>query len=198
MLYMVHACFTHGVYTYGKIPKRFKSKGLKLRDTESVHCLYHSEVAYNANHWPGDWWPVSMKIHTSHLWTFSWPDQAASYREPCWPCAMFSPAMPWQSPCTVRISYMCVHLFMYSVIYIYIYTWYYRCVKHIYIRYVYIQYILAVPPCRTLELCYQVSARPSCPSGLPEWSQLPQIVFENRAYHGIPSMYRHLQYWSVL
>ena len=119
MLYMVHACFTHGVYTYGKIPKRFKSKGLKLRDTESVHCLYHSEVAYNANHWPGDWWPVSMKIHTSHLWTFSWPDQAASYREPCWPCAMFSPAMPWQSPCTVRISYMCVHLFMYSVIYIY-------------------------------------------------------------------------------
>ena len=25
MLYMVHASFTHGVYTYGKVPKRFKS-----------------------------------------------------------------------------------------------------------------------------------------------------------------------------
>ena len=113
-------------------------KGLKLRDTESVHCLYHSEVAYNANHWPGDWWPVSMKIHTSHLWTFSWPDQAASYREPCWPCAMFSPAMPWQSPCTVRISYMCVHLFMYSVIYIYIYMILYVCKTYIHTICIYI------------------------------------------------------------
>jgi hypothetical protein len=26
MLYLVHASFTHGVYTYGKVPKRFKSE----------------------------------------------------------------------------------------------------------------------------------------------------------------------------
>ena len=31
MLYMVHACFRHGVYTYGKIPKRFKSFYRQLR-----------------------------------------------------------------------------------------------------------------------------------------------------------------------
>ena len=121
-----------------------------------------------------------MKIHTSHLWTFSWPDQAASYREPCWPCAMFSPAMPWQSPCTARISYMCVHLFMCSVIYIYIYISSYMCVKHIYVQYVYI-YILYVYLyiyiysiswlCHLAALwSYATRYQHSCPSGLPEWS----------------------------
>jgi hypothetical protein len=76
------------------------------------------------------------------------------------------------------IIYVCALIYVQCDIYIYIYMILYVCKTYIHTIciYIYIQYILAVPPCRTLELCYQVSARPSCPSGLPEWSQLPQIM----------------------
>ena len=70
---MVHACFTHGVYTYGKIPKRFKFITPVINGRSRVNPLITGVITHllsgMSHQVPHSYYPFDFRsVHESMDW----------------------------------------------------------------------------------------------------------------------------------